>query len=59
MTVPADAFEPDPWGLHNVHGNVWEWCQDLWQDTLKGHPDRRLAANRRSLCSCTSRRLMD
>lgn len=38
-TVPVDDFEANPWGLYNVHGNVWEWCEDLWHDSYKGAPN--------------------
>jgi formylglycine-generating enzyme required for sulfatase activity len=38
-TVPVMSFQPNPWGLYQVHGNVWEWVEDCWQEFYGGAPD--------------------
>jgi formylglycine-generating enzyme required for sulfatase activity len=49
--MPVDSFEPNSWGLYQVHGNVFDWVEDCYHDSYTDAPTDGSAWTSGGACS--------
>lgn len=54
-TTPVGNYPANPFGLLDMHGNLWEWAQDCWHENYEGAPENGAAWLREGGGDCTNR----